>query len=246
MDRPRLTRLERALEKFARFVSFILAGAAVLLLWFVSELSGELFEPDPAPNLVVRIDRSILVAVSHWRRPWLNPMAVDFTALGGPTLLTLFTLLVLAVALVHGQRHTARHLLVASIGAALLNIGLKQFWTRPRPTEVSRLVQTAGYSFPSGHSMGSAAMLTTFAILSWQYVSSPAQRVAIMIVAGLLIALIGTSRVYLGVHYPSDVAAGIALGVAWAFTLELAERHLSRRRRAARRHLRIDAASDQV
>ena len=94
--------------------------------------------------------------------------------------------------------------------------------------------------------MGSAAMLTTFAILSWQYVSSPAQRVAITIVAGLLIALIGTSRVYLGVHYPSDVAAGVALGVAWAFTLELAERHLSPRRRAARRHLRIDAASDQV
>jgi undecaprenyl-diphosphatase len=220
-----LTRLERALERFARFVSWILAGAALLLLWFVSELSDELFHTR-APSAIVKIDRSILIAVARARRPWLNPMAVDLTALGGPTLLTLFTLLVLAVALMHGQRQTARHLLVASIGAALLNSALKQLWSRPRPSEVPRLVETAGYSYPSGHSMGSAAILTTFAILSWQYVRSPGQRVAITLVAALLIALVGMSRVYLGVHYPSDVAAGVALGVAWALSLEIVERQL--------------------
>jgi undecaprenyl-diphosphatase len=227
MSQPRsLTRLERALELFARFVTWILAGAAVLLLWFVSELSEALFGVDRTPSAIVRLDRSILIAVAHARRPWLNPMAVDLTALGGPTLLTLLTLLVLAVALMHGQRDTARHLLLASIGAALLNSGLKQLWSRPRPSEVPRLVETLGYSYPSGHSMGSAAILTTFAILSWQYVRSAGQRAVIALVAALLIGLVGMSRVYLGVHYPSDVAAGVALGVAWAFVLEIVERHL--------------------
>ncbi|HEY2733427.1 MAG TPA: phosphatase PAP2 family protein [Polyangiales bacterium] len=226
----RLLRFERALEKLARFVTWILASVALLLLWLVSELSNSLFDrPATAPNAILRIDQSILIAVSRWRRPWLNGIAVDITALGTPTLLALFTMLALGAALANKQRLSALHLLIASSGAALFNLGLKALVTRPRPTEVLRLVNVAGYSYPSGHSMGSAAILSTFAMVSWRYVRRPIHRLAITLIALGLIGLIGMSRIYLGVHYPSDVAAGIALGIAWAMLLEVIVRHLRTR-----------------
>ncbi|HEX4351378.1 MAG TPA: phosphatase PAP2 family protein [Polyangiales bacterium] len=227
----RLLRFERGLEKLARFVTWILASAALFLLWFVSELSDRLFgRPVGTPNAVVKIDQKILVAVSQWRRPWLNGVAVDITALGTPTLLALFTVLALGVALANKQRLSALHLLIASSGAALFNLGLKALLTRARPTEVPRLVNVAGYSYPSGHSMGSAAILLTFAMVSWRYVHRPIHRVVITLIALLLIGAIGMSRISLGVHYPSDVLAGFALGIAWALLLEVVVRHLRAKR----------------
>lgn len=97
---------------------------------------------------------------------------------------------------------------------------------RPRPSEIPRLVEVAGYSYPSGHSLASAAILTTAAILVWE--QTPRWRCRLLGVAfvGALVAAIGASRVYLGVHYPTDVAAGISVGAAWALLVGAASRRL--------------------
>jgi undecaprenyl-diphosphatase len=224
-----VSRLERSLQALARRASWILASVAALLLWLFAELSEALFYQQAPPSSVWVIDRTLLRAVAGLRRPWLNPIAMDLTALGSPTLLALFTLLAIAWGLANGQRGSARHLIVASIGAAALNIMLKSALVRARPTEVPRLVEVAGYSYPSGHSMASATILTTLAIVISRQVRSLRHKVACGLIAALLVVLIGASRVYLGVHYPSDVAAGIAVGTAWALLLELVAAQLRNR-----------------
>jgi undecaprenyl-diphosphatase len=228
-ESARLSRLERSLQALARRVSWILASAAALLLWLFAELSEELFYEQGPPSSVWTLDRTLLRAAAGLRRTWLNPIAMDLTALGSPTLLALFTLLAIAWALANGRRGSARHLIVASIGAAALNIMLKHALVRARPTEVPRLVEVAGYSYPSGHSMASAAILTTLAIVVSRQVRSVRYQLVCWLVAALLVLLIGASRIYLGVHYPSDVAAGIAVGTAWALLLELVAAQLRKR-----------------
>jgi undecaprenyl-diphosphatase len=232
-ESAKVSRLERSLQVLARRVSWILASVAALLLWLFAQLSEELFYEQGPPSSVWTIDRTLLRAAAELRRPWLNPVAIDLTALGSPTLLTLFTLLAVAWALANGQRGSARHLIVASIGAAALNIMLKRALVRARPTEVPRLVEVASYSYPSGHSMASAAILTTLAIVFSRQVRSVRRKLACGLVAALLVLLIGASRIYLGVHYPSDVAAGIAVGLAWALLLELAATQLRKRYEAS-------------
>ncbi|MEO5668849.1 MAG: phosphatase PAP2 family protein [Bdellovibrionota bacterium] len=110
------------------------------------------------------------------------------------------------------------HLLVAALGSAMWTIALKNFIQRVRPTEIHPLVESLGFSYPSGHSLSSTAIFVTIAIIGSRQCPAK-QRVYAVLLAMMLSGLVALTRIYLGVHYPSDVLSGFFFGSAWAFLL---------------------------
>ena len=129
-------------------------------------------------------------------------------------------------------------------GASLLNAGLKSILHRPRPELVPHLAVVSNASFPSGHAMISAAIYLTIAAMLSETQPKRSARIFLMAFAGLLVLLIGCSRIYLGVHWPSDVLAGWCLGSVWALVVFAVNRTL-RTRGAARaiRHCRAQPSA---
>jgi undecaprenyl-diphosphatase len=119
--------------------------------------------------------------------------------------------------------------LIATLGGWGLGLLLKAVFGRPRPSVIPHLVEVQSLSFPSGHAMMSAVVYLTLAALLAQLSAQWAQRVYILAVGLLLTLLVGLSRVYLGVHYPTDVLAGWSAGLAWAILCWLVGRWLQRR-----------------
>lgn len=114
------------------------------------------------------------------------------------------------------HRYSAALLFLATMGSILLNNLLKLGFGRPRPQIVEWATNAVSLSFPSGHAMSSAVVYGTVAYLAARLQKKRSHRVVTMACAALLILLIAASRLYLGVHYPSDVIAGIIIGIAWA------------------------------
>jgi undecaprenyl-diphosphatase len=161
--------------------------------------------------------------------PWMKEVGRDLTALGGVTFLFLLTASV-AGFLVLCRRYHALGLLLLTIGGGLLlSILLKGYFDRPRPTVVPHLSYVATSSFPSGHSMLSAVVYLTLGSLLDRLVASRRLKLYFLAVALLLTFLVGVSRVYMGVHYPTDVLAGWAAGLAWAVLCWLLARYLQHR-----------------
>ena len=188
-------------------------GAALALLAFV-RITRELSEGD-----VSAVDRTILLAVARARTPWLTIAAIDVTALGSITLVALFSAFTLVVLLVLRDRLGAFQMLAASVGAGILTLVTKDIIERTRPEVGQRLITVSGFSYPSGHSLSTSALYLTIAIIAGRYVQHLGARVAIFVAVSAVVILVGASRVYLGVHYPTDVVSGISLGAAWALVL---------------------------
>jgi undecaprenyl-diphosphatase len=157
---------------------------------------------------------------------WMPQAAKDVTTLGSGTNLTLATA-ILTGFLCLNRRFRAAGFLVSSLGSGLLLCGLlKDFFARRRPTVVPHLVDFDPASFPSGHSMGAALVyLTSGSIISRQ-VTGKLAKTYFLSMALVLSVIVGVSRVYLGVHYPSDVLAGLAGGSLWSSACAQAARWL--------------------
>jgi undecaprenyl-diphosphatase len=147
---------------------------------------------------------------------WLEESARDITGLGGYVILTLVTLSALAYLLMAKKRGAAVLVLSAIVGGMLLSTLLKLGFERPRPDLVSHETRVYTASFPSGHAMLSAVTYLTLGALLTRIQKRRRIKAFIMTVAVLLTLLVGVSRTYLGVHWPSDVLAGWAVGAAWA------------------------------
>jgi len=160
---------------------------------------------------------------------WLKGAMCDLTALGSSTVLVLFVLAVAGALLARGQYHALVFLLVAALGGMLLNNLLKPFFGRARPDIALRLTEATSLSFPSGHAMGSAVIYFTLAALLARLVEPRALKLYFLGLAALLSFLVGASRVYLGVHYPSDVLAGWTMGLGWALLCWTVARYLQGR-----------------
>ena len=147
---------------------------------------------------------------------WLPEAAKDVTALGSGTNLTITTAILVGFLCLH-RRLRATGFLLSSLGSGLLLCqSLKGYFARRRPNVVPHLAHFDPASFPSGHSMGAALVyLTSGSIISRQVTGSLAKTYFLSI-AVVLAIVVGVSRVYLGVHYPSDVLAGWAAGSLWS------------------------------
>ncbi|HVG48986.1 MAG TPA: phosphatase PAP2 family protein [Rubellimicrobium sp.] len=208
---------------------------AVLLLaaafWAFGGLAAEVMEGDTHA-----LDEALLLALrtpGHPDDP-LGPVAVetamrDLTALGGFTVLGLLTAAVVGGLAMRGQRRSALFLAVAIGTGQVLSHVAKTFFDRPRPDLVPHGTAVLSSSFPSGHSMMAAVTWLTLAVMLARAEPQRRMKAYWIALAVLVTVLVGVSRVYLGVHWPSDVAAGWTLGAAWALLCGLVARWLGRR-----------------
>lgn len=148
--------------------------------------------------------------------PWLRETMTEITSLGGYPVLIILVGVVVGFLLVSKKYGPALFAFLSIVSGTALGHVLKLIYDRPRPEIVDHLVATHTASFPSGHATMSAVVYLTLASLIVRFVEDTVVRVYVIGIAVLLTVAIGISRIYLGVHWPSDVAAGWALGVAWA------------------------------
>jgi undecaprenyl-diphosphatase len=160
---------------------------------------------------------------------WLRIGALDLTALGGAAVLCLVVLAVTGYLLINGLYRTAAFVFVASSGGWFLNWALKHTFDRARPDIVPHLHEVNSSSFPSGHAMTSAAVYLTLGTLLMRLAKGRLAKFYCIAVAMMATLLVGSTRVFLGVHYPTDVLAGWLLGLSWALLCWLVERALERR-----------------
>lgn len=147
---------------------------------------------------------------------WLAKSARDITAIGSPVVLCIVTAVVVGWLLIRKSWHEALLMLVATGGGACLSYLLKGHFTRARPSLVPHLDEVQTYSFPSGHAMASAIVYLTIAAVLARLFSQRRMKLYLLGVGAGIALVVGVSRVYCGVHYPSDVVAGWSAGVAWA------------------------------
>ena len=151
-------------------------------------------------------------------RPALLEAVRDWTALGGVLLRNLFAIIAIAALLLVRLRREASLLAVTILSGWVVNTLIKALVGRPRPTIVSHLAEASGSSFPSGHSFNSAVVYMGIALALAALSARRGVRWSLIAGAATLTALIALSRVWLGVHYPSDVLAGWLGGMGWALT----------------------------
>jgi undecaprenyl-diphosphatase len=169
------------------------------------------------------VDRALLLALRDPANPanplgpsWLEEAARDVTGLGGYTILTFLTVAAVGY-LVMVRKNGAALLVIAAVaGGMMLSTGLKLGFERPRPDLVPYGTRVYTASFPSGHAMLSAVVYLTLGALMARMQQRRRVKTLILGLAVFLALLVGVSRVYLGVHWPSDVLAGWCVGAAWA------------------------------
>jgi undecaprenyl-diphosphatase len=202
------------IEPVSLLVIAVLAGAA----WAFVELADEVREGETQS-----IDERVLLGLRAAGDPndpigpaWVEEVARDVTALGGFTVLGLLVIAVCGLLWLLGKHRSVALILVATLGALILNYSLKGAFGRPRPDLVSHgsLVYTA--SFPSGHSLMATATYLTLGALLARVLAGRRVKIYVFAIAVVVVVMVGFSRVYLGVHWPSDVLAGWSAGAAWA------------------------------
>ncbi len=199
-------------------------------VWLFAEIAEEVGEGETR-----QIDEAILMAM---RNPadasdplgphWFEEMERDFTALGGVGVLGFLTLTVSAFLVLDRKGRTAVLVLIAVGGALLLSTLLKSGFQRPRPELVPHGSYVYTSSFPSGHSMMSAPTYLTLGALLARVQRRRRLKILLLGFASLLTLIVGFSRVYLGVHWPTDVLAGWTAGAIWALICWLIARRLQR------------------
>jgi undecaprenyl-diphosphatase len=193
---------------------FIIAASSFLFLKLVSEIhEGETHA----------VDQAILLALRDPTDPsnpigprWLQIMFRDLTSLGSPSVLTLVTIGAVGYLWLERKRGAALFVVISVAGGAALEILLKLGFARPRPELVSRLVDVNSFSFPSGHATMATLTYLTLGVLLASVQKRRRMKLYLLAVATFLALLVGFTRVYLGVHWPTDVLAGWCVGAAWA------------------------------
>jgi len=191
-----------------RVVGFLLAA---LGLWLFSAIADEILDKES-----FTFDKEILLTLRELHTPVLDKVMLGFTFLGEPVILLIMCLVIGTWLLMRGQRSQATILIIAAGGAVALNTLLKVLFGRARPMLWERVVDVGQYSFPSGHAMISMVIFGTIGyLLSSKF---PLWRIGIISLTILLVTGIGLSRLYLGVHWPTDIVAGYAAGLVWLIT----------------------------
>lgn len=215
-------------EPVVLLAGFILVATA----WGFIEIAGEVLEGDTHTfdKWVLEVTRNAEDPSLPFGPPWLRELGRDATALGGVGWLTFFTVVAAGYLWLDNKRRLMILLGLSSLGGLALTTSLKYFIARPRPEADFYLSHVYTSSFPSGHSMLSAVIYLTTGVLLAASVSYVRLKIYFLAVAIFLSLIVGASRVYLGVHYPTDVLAGWMAGSAWAILCWLVANWLRQRR----------------
>ena len=191
--------------------------AFMLLFGFLEVVEDVFNDPKEGDFDAHELDKSIAQFFQQFRTERLTQVATDITALGSVSILTVFS--ILAFGAILGKRDFLGlfHLTVAIAGGVIWPIMLKNHFGRIRPDLVDHLVKVTDLSFPSGHAFGSTVAYATFAFFGARYVRLLSAEILCYLFAILIVAMIAMTRIYLGVHYATDVMAGMSAGGAWAF-----------------------------
>jgi membrane-associated phospholipid phosphatase len=217
-------------KRFLEFLSLSLLlglATAVGALIFFGWLADEALEGDARA-----FDEATRAAVHQLVSPLLTAIMRGFSFVGSTIALTIGTIFVVIRFAMRKWTREARLFALTMIGAGLLNITLKLAFKRPRPVPFFNLTPPESYSFPSGHSLTSAVFFGALAAILTARIKSRRVKAAIWIVSTAMFLLIGLSRIYLGVHYTTDVIAGFAAALIWILVVRFVEMGLVRRRRS--------------
>lgn len=163
-------------------------------------------------------DRAVVHGMGRARSPATNALARGITSLGGVPGAAAISLG--ALALVGARPRLGAQIATGALGGSIAELVMKRFFRRKRPTILAHLEHVASTSFPSGHAMAAASLYLTLAFVASRNRRLRDRRGALVTGAGALATSIGATRVYLGVHWPTDVLGGLALGTAWACLTE--------------------------
>jgi undecaprenyl-diphosphatase len=201
-------------------------GACILLCLFLA-IAGEVMEGE-----TLAFDKRIVLALRKADDPsqpigpaWITGVLLDLTALGGTAVLGLVVLAVVGFMALQLRYFTALFIFVTAASGEAVGYVLKSAFSRPRPTVVSHLRDVFSSSFPSGHAMQSAIIYLTLGAMLMRIAEGRLTKIYCFSLAMLLTFLVGLSRVWLGVHYPTDVLAGWTVGLFWASLCWLAAQH---------------------
>jgi undecaprenyl-diphosphatase len=211
-----------------RFVHVAAALTFLIAVGVFLELADDAPEGDYLP-LETRIMQGMRNAGEPLGPAGTAAVVRDITAMGSAVVLIMMTLLVLGYLLMSGRQRVAALIAVATAGGQALNLALKNAFERQRPDAALHLVEVTSTSFPSGHSMASSIFYLTIGALLARTANRRREKAYFVASAVMITVLIGFSRVYLGVHYPTDVLAGWSAGTAWAMVCWFVVDWLARR-----------------
>jgi undecaprenyl-diphosphatase len=205
----------------------LLVGFVVALMAFAFlKLGSEVMEGD-----VQALDQRLLLSAQALRlaHPWLAPVMRDLSGLGSVVVLTLLTVATVAHLALFSSKKRGAVVAVSIASGSLLVSVFKAGFGRPRPDMAFAELSVPGLSFPSGHASMSAIVFLTMGALIAATRLRTAERVYILVVAGLMTLLVGLSRVALGVHWATDVLGGWSFGAAWAVAWLMMARKITSR-----------------
>ncbi|MGG6297270.1 phosphatase PAP2 family protein [Leptolyngbya sp. AN02str] len=183
-------------------------GVCLLLLFGLTNLAEEVLEQE-----TFAFDEIILLSVNQYANPVLDQVMLTATRLGDPAIVVPLTCIGVVWLWWYWRWRIAAIFAITCIGGAVLSTGFKLVFQKERPVLWSQLITETSYSFPSGHALGAMVLYGFLAYLLVQRFQS--HKRLIYGIATLLIASIGFSRIYLGVHWPTDVVAGYSIGFLW-------------------------------
>ena len=191
----------------------VLVGATLALAgtWLFGEIADKVLS-----GATQQFDDAVLTWLGTLHRPWLDTVALEVTSLGNGTVVFVIAGVAALFLWLTRHRYSSVLLLAASAGGIVVSLVLKGFFQRPRPQVIEWGTQVVTSSFPSGHATTSAVVYATVAYLAARLQRRRWTRVVTLVAATIFILAIALSRLYLGVHYPTDVAAGMVAGLAWA------------------------------
>ncbi|GHH96813.1 phosphatase PAP2 family protein [Neobacillus kokaensis] len=188
-------------------IAFVISVICVIGFAFVSMLISD--------HQIIGFDNSIIAAVQGMESPGLTEVMKFFTFIGSTKfVIILSVLLIFFLYKVLKHRLELILFIAAVMGTAIINQLLKQFFHRVRP-DFHRLIEIGGYSFPSGHAMSAFTVYVMISFLLWRHISTRIGRSILIIFSIIMILAIGISRIYLGVHYPSDIVGGYLASAVW-------------------------------
>ncbi|MEP0905576.1 phosphatase PAP2 family protein [Leptolyngbya subtilissima ST-M1] len=196
------------LMSFVATVGLLWLGTCLLILFGLANLADEVLEQE-----AFFFDESVLLWINQFATPTLDQVMLTFTRLGDPSTVVPLTCIGFIGLWLRPHRSVAIAFAINCIGGAVLSTGLKLLFGKARPALWPQIITETTYSFPSGHALGSMVLYGFSAYLLAQ--RFPKQKLIVYAGAIFLIGGIGLSRLYLGVHWPTDVLAGYGIGFLW-------------------------------